>query len=336
MHKDDFHMRLTAASYWAWREMQRYVIDKLPPGFRYDCVLRKNGGVNSETAGTFLSAAELVDIVMKDGSVPVWIDLMVDRVEKSTTVFSVECSDRYESDESMFYYTWSGSAPFGIKCGHFPKTWLEAELRGVPPKMKFRLCPTFWNRISDFLLLRWLFCRLDTRLVAKHMTRPGIHAEHFFCAQERIDGKGMLVMEVPAGISDKRDLFDFYSKSFRFPDRFGRNWDALLDCLKDIAMQSFARILIRHKDVPFADASNDREAYLKVLLFVEMLNKGGMVVAFPDETLCEVDNMLLSYWQSRDPNIKTQMDVVNCVLRTVQSERRGVPIKTSCDSEVDG
>ncbi len=335
MHKDDFHMRLTAASYWAWREMQQYVIDKLPPEFRYDLVLRKIGGVEAEKAGACLSATEVVDIVARDGSVPVWIDLMVDRVEKGTTVFSVECSDRRESDESSLYYTWSGSAPFGIKCGHFPKTWLEAELRGVPPKMKFRLCPSFWNRISDFLLLRWLFCRLDPRLVARHAKRPGINEEHLFSAQERIDGKGMLVVEVPAGISDKKDLFDFYAKEFRFPDWFGRNWDALFDCMKDITMQSYARIMIRHKDVPFADASNDREAYLKVLLFVEVLHNGGLVVAFPDETLCEVDDMLLSYWQSQDPNIKTQVDVVNCVLRMVQNERRGVPLKALCATEAD-
>ena len=164
MHKDDFNMRLTAASYWAWIAMQRYVIDRLPPEFRYDLLLREGDGIRK--AGTNLDASTVVDKIVKDGSVPVWIDVMVDRIEDGKTVLSVECSDRYESDESKLYYTWSGSAPFGIKCGHLPKAWLEAGLRGVAPRMKFRLCPTFWNRITDFLFMRWLFCWLDPEIVA--------------------------------------------------------------------------------------------------------------------------------------------------------------------------
>ena len=168
MTKDDFHMRLIAASYWAWRAMQRYVIDKLPSEFRYDLVLQRGEGRDCENAGISMEAQDVVDKVMKDDKVPVWIDVMVDRVEKRTTILSVKCSDRYESDETKLYYTWSGSAPFGIKCYHFPKEWTLAELRGVLPRMKFRLCPTFWNRIWDFLLLRWLFCRLDPDLVGRH------------------------------------------------------------------------------------------------------------------------------------------------------------------------
>ena len=168
MNRDDFHMRLIAASYWAWRAMQRYVIDKLPPEFKYDLVLRKNEGGEHEDVGTSMDACDVVDKIMKDDRVPVWIDVMVDRIEKGTTVFSIQCSDRYESDERKLYYTWSGSAPFGIKCEHFPKEWTLFELQGILPRMKFRLCPTFWNKIWDFLFLRWLRCRLDPELVALH------------------------------------------------------------------------------------------------------------------------------------------------------------------------
>ena len=166
MHKDDFRMRLIAASYWAWRAMQRYVIDKLPPEFRYDITFRTNAGMECKKVGSILQVNDAVEKIMKKDKVPVWIDVMVDRIENRTTVFSLECSDEYESDESKLYYTWSGSAPFGIKCGHFPHEWLTSELRGIPPRMKFRLCPTFWNRIGDFLFLRWLFCRLDSEVVA--------------------------------------------------------------------------------------------------------------------------------------------------------------------------
>jgi len=164
MNRDDFEMRLIAASYWAWHAMQRYVIDRLPPEFRYDLALRTEDGDNLN-AGTNLLASDVIVKVMKDDKVPVWIDIMVDRVENGNTVFSLECSDRYESDETKLYYTWCGSAPFGIKCTHLPRAWSAAELRGVPPMMKFRLHPNLWNRIWDIVLLRFLFCRLDPEII---------------------------------------------------------------------------------------------------------------------------------------------------------------------------
>lgn len=34
---------------------------------------------------------------------------------------------------------------------------------------------------------------------------------------------------------DKGDFFDHVSKAMRFPAWFGRNWDALADCLKDLS-----------------------------------------------------------------------------------------------------
>ena len=166
MKRDDFHMRLIAASYLAWRAMQRYVIDKLPPEFRYDLTTGRHAGSAGELVGQSMRAADVVDKVVKGTSVPVWIDIKVDRIETGVTVFSLECSGRYESDETKLYYTWNDTAPFGIKCGHFPKEWLSAWLRGIPPRMKFRLCPTFWNRICDVLLLRFLFCRLDPEISA--------------------------------------------------------------------------------------------------------------------------------------------------------------------------
>ncbi len=110
MHKDDFSMRLTAASYWAWRAIQRFVIDRLPPEFRYDLRLSNE----PEKTDSNLRHWDVVDKVMKDDKVPVWIDMMVDRVVNGQPAFSVECSDRYESDASKLYYTWNGSAPKGM------------------------------------------------------------------------------------------------------------------------------------------------------------------------------------------------------------------------------
>lgn len=37
-----------------------------------------------------------------------------------------------------------------------------------------------------------------------------------------------------SAISSKEDLFDHLSSAFHFPDYFGRNWDAVLDCIRDL------------------------------------------------------------------------------------------------------
>ena len=76
MHKDDFRMRLIAASYWAWRAMQRYVIDKLPPEFRYDITFRTNAGMECKKVGSILQVNDAVEKIMKKDKVPVWIDVI--------------------------------------------------------------------------------------------------------------------------------------------------------------------------------------------------------------------------------------------------------------------
>ncbi|RUP21055.1 hypothetical protein BC936DRAFT_139218 [Jimgerdemannia flammicorona] len=38
---------------------------------------------------------------------------------------------------------------------------------------------------------------------------------------------------VPANISSKEDLLGTLAKELEFPSYFGRNWDALVDCLRD-------------------------------------------------------------------------------------------------------
>lgn len=47
------------------------------------------------------------------------------------------------------------------------------------------------------------------------------------------------------GISTKDQLFDVFSEKLSFPDYFGRNWDALNDCLWDIAFYGSAEVSLR-------------------------------------------------------------------------------------------
>ncbi|WP_335975951.1 MULTISPECIES: barstar family protein [Streptomycetaceae] len=44
----------------------------------------------------------------------------------------------------------------------------------------------------------------------------------------------MLVLDL-AGVGDRQEFMDRVSADLRLPDWFGRNWDALADCLTDLS-----------------------------------------------------------------------------------------------------
>jgi hypothetical protein len=58
---------------------------------------------------------------------------------------------------------------------------------------------------------------------------------------------------IPPGVTNRDELFDVMAESLRFPIYFGRNWDALSDCLRDLSWLRKGRVLILHEDLPSLD-----------------------------------------------------------------------------------
>ncbi len=73
-----------------------------------------------------------------------------------------------------------------------------------------------------------------------------------------------LVAIVPAGIRLREKLFSVLSKELKFPSYFGRNWDALHDCLRDFWWADIFQITVIHRDIPAIGAHPTR-IYLDVL-----------------------------------------------------------------------
>ena len=73
-----------------------------------------------------------------------------------------------------------------------------------------------------------------------------------------------IILQLPKNITEKKDLFDVFEKGFRFP-YFGRNWDALNDCLNGFEwIKEKNEIIVFHEDLPKL-ANKELYIYLDIL-----------------------------------------------------------------------
>ena len=73
------------------------------------------------------------------------------------------------------------------------------------------------------------------------------------------------VVNLPSGIGSQGDLFATYQTYGKFPTYFGKNWDALLDCLRDWSWTRHRRVVIAHADLPLAKQRDELRVYLDIL-----------------------------------------------------------------------
>ncbi len=107
-----------------------------------------------------------------------------------------------------------------------------------------------------------------------------------FTFNTKPDPEKDFVARVPAGLKSRDALFDALSHGLHFPEPFGRNWNALFDCLRDFSWTASRRVFIVHDDVP-ALGPDDIAEYMSVLGDAVRGWKFGevheLVVVFPEE-----------------------------------------------------
>src|SRR5687768_2646149 len=72
------------------------------------------------------------------------------------------------------------------------------------------------------------------------------------------------VVEVPGDLASRDQLFSALERGLTFPSYWGRNWDALLDMLRDLTWLPDEEVRVIHDRVP-ADTSWGWSTYLDVV-----------------------------------------------------------------------
>ncbi len=69
---------------------------------------------------------------------------------------------------------------------------------------------------------------------------------------------------VPPRLEGKTALLEFLKEALHFPDYFGFNWDALSDCLADVAGGEEKVVLVHH-DLPLEGEPAEQRVYLEII-----------------------------------------------------------------------
>ncbi len=97
------------------------------------------------------------------------------------------------------------------------------------------------------------------------------------------------LVRIPASVQDKDALLERLARGLEFPEHFGHNWDALSDCLGDLAWLGAGKVLIVHEGLPA------HREYLQILRDAMDAHQDGvqqLVAVFPASELARVESLV--------------------------------------------
>ena len=100
----------------------------------------------------------------------------------------------------------------------------------------------------------------------------------FTYATQPSDVNDALVLVIPTGVVGKEALMQKYAEFM--PSYFGKNWDALNECLHDLSWFEKKNIVIAHEEIPTM-SQTDTKVYLRILAeAVQLLRAGPRTILY--------------------------------------------------------
>ena len=132
-------------------------------------------------------------------------------------------------------------------------------------------------------------------MVQRATMNPELSAFVFHSDEAALDEQSDFVAHVPAGVRNRNELFEVLQRELRLPDYFGRNWDALSECLRDLSWILQRRVAIIHEGVPQLEAK-ELSAYLEVLVECVRDWKGDaqheLIIVFEKEARAAIEDIV--------------------------------------------
>jgi hypothetical protein len=142
--KDTFHDHLSRATVFCHDFTRRYVHNALPASFLYSVRLNQSYDGNPLKDGEQvfpddttrhgsviapLDESAVVALLWRDGLVPEWINISVERADSEQPHFELRCCGRFTDRTEHLYYSQTECCPFGVKGPVLPHDWKESDGR---------------------------------------------------------------------------------------------------------------------------------------------------------------------------------------------------------------
>ena len=111
---------------------------------------------------------------------------------------------------------------------------------------------------------------------------------HFHSVSEVREERTILV---PSHLENKAALLVFLAQAIPLPDYFGKNWDALEECLADLSWLPGSKLTLEHEELPLKREPTNQQSYLLVLASAAK-EEPNLRVVFPERCREEVARLL--------------------------------------------
>ena len=128
MTKEEFSRRFKMAVVFCHNFTHKHVNEEVPKNLRF----------TFSDKSPLLEANDVIDKIIKNETVPVWISLYVLSFDKKYTTIRIDFSDEFSANEKLFFHKQNGMPPFHISGPTTPKTWKSLEEDGTFPFEPFR------------------------------------------------------------------------------------------------------------------------------------------------------------------------------------------------------
>lgn len=157
MQEEEFkHLLLSTTDYTKQFALE-YIKNELPSENAYNICLSLSHDDPALTqfdsypqdSGKIIELADVDTVIktlLRNGKVPVWIDISVTTVQKRKTVLTLLCAGRYSDNNNELYYHQQGTGPFGVKSPNFPIDYIDGKKFWLPKTNRWSIIRGFLQR----------------------------------------------------------------------------------------------------------------------------------------------------------------------------------------------